>query len=206
MQRRGLTLIELLAAISILAVVTALAMPAIQSRMGSAKLETAQGLIEAAVLSARAESSRTGEPVVLEHRNRPGGVELTMTTLKSSPPTGSGSDGANTERERAKVSVPAWCQLPDGILLTNEPHRSQSPTRDQVKTTDEPQRIAAFYPDGTAVSAGALYIVDADVSFAISVHAWMGGIDVRPVPKEEGVVDPGMEEPRSTSPSREKAE
>src|SRR5690349_17281583 len=68
MERRGMTLIEVLAVVAILAVLGALALPAVESRIDSARFDAAGREVEAAVVMARAEAQRRGAVVSLVAR------------------------------------------------------------------------------------------------------------------------------------------
>ena len=100
MNPRGVTLVELLAAISIVVVVTALSLPAVQSRLAGARLDAAQGQIEAAVLATRAESVRAGKALVLSARvGAKGEVELVVSKLDSGAAARASVDAGASERD-----------------------------------------------------------------------------------------------------------
>jgi prepilin-type N-terminal cleavage/methylation domain-containing protein len=178
---RGVTLVELLAAISILVVVTALSLPAVQSRLAGARMEAAQGQIEAAVLATRAESVRAGKALVLVARaGVKGEVELVVMPLEGERTAGGASGEGRGEGVQRRGTV--WCVLPGGVRVMEDPPVGSAdetspvaaPARGDAERAEADVQIAAFCPDGTAV-AGAAYLSDGSVVLSISVNEWLGG-------------------------------
>jgi prepilin-type N-terminal cleavage/methylation domain-containing protein len=175
MNPRGVTLVELLAAISIVVVVTALSLPAVQSRLAGARLDAAQGQIEAAVIAARAEAVRAGKVMELfSRKGRKGEAELLLRRVER---------GASRDVESQAIGS-LWCVLPGGMQVRAVPVAGQevAATASGVKRPGDGEaqesanvRIAMFFPDGTAVVDGPVYLSDGVSDWAIAVNSWVGG-------------------------------
>jgi prepilin-type N-terminal cleavage/methylation domain-containing protein len=188
MRPRGVTLVELLAAISILVIVTALAMPAVRNRLGAARLDAAEGQIQAAVLTTRAEAMRLGSPVALGARpNASSEVDLLVTTLdrtESAIEMSAGTESTKRASGAAPRTPQVWATLASGLKITDQPDAAASadltrnPPRSRSKTQDQSPaelRIAVFCPDGTAISSGPVYLSDGDTTLTIKLSQWVGG-------------------------------
>jgi len=195
MNPRGVTLVELLAVISILVVVTALSLPAVEGRLGAARLEAGQGQIEAAVLATRAEAVRVGRPLSLVARAGVEGTELVVRAMEESPLDSSASAGEERKSEsgrsgggaRTRPSGSVWCTLPAGLKISDSPSAvveeraalKASPAheslREEKTVTASEVQIAVFCPDGTAVASAAAYLSDGKADWTISVNHWVGG-------------------------------
>lgn len=209
MKPRGVTLVELLAAISILVVVTALSMPAISSRLGAARLDAAQGQIQAAVLANRAEAMRLGRPVVLEARVASGEVQLTVNTLSEASAAGepAGESAATSSKPRAGVEAQVWATLGGGLRIAEHPEaavKGESTAARGGRWAD-PVRIAVFCPDGTAIAAGPTYLSDAETTLSVTVNQWIGGVAFAPYSAEaaESSEQPEERPADSGSPGRD---
>lgn len=115
MERRGLTLIELLAAIAIVAVLGALALPAVESRLEGARFDAATKGIEAGVVMARAEAQQRGTVVSLVARAIRGGE--TGLFVEAAPAAGATSVGGGPARD-ASAGVEVSAQDTSGAGAT----------------------------------------------------------------------------------------
>lgn len=181
MNPRGVTLVEILAAVSIMVVVTALSLPAVQGRLAGARLEAAQGQIEAAAIATRAESVKRG--VSLELFVRAGKVGEGMEILVGEVEAGGGTTGLEKEvgRENGASDAQArrrgtmWGGLPAGIKVTGKPVLvdEKEPSR-RGEDVGRDVRVAMFCPDGTAISSGC-FLNDGVEEFEVTVNGWVGG-------------------------------
>lgn len=192
MNPRGVTLLELLVAISIILVVSALSLPAIQGRLGEARSESARELIDSASLASRAESIRRGRPVELIARTGAEGTELLIREVQSEAASGGGggaSPAAGREPPRRSASrAPAetrtrlWGVLPAGMRVEAAagPREAsqESPRGDAIP-------IGVFLPDGTAQGTGQAILTDGMHKLGISINGWAGGASFAPVVEQD---------------------
>lgn len=195
MNPRGVTLVELLAAISILVVVTALALPALQNRLNATRLDAAQGQLQAATMAARAEAMRQGQSLVLTaHLSSSGEVELVIAPLKKSDSaSGKGSTGGREAASQGRAVGSVWATLPAAIKINAQapasPGRSERPSKNAA---DEAQdvRLAVFCPDGSAVTSP-VFLADGDSIIVVTVNPWIGGVKFAAFAAETGEVVTG---------------
>lgn len=170
MHPRGVTLVEILAAVSIMVVVTALSLPAVQGRLSAARLDAAQAQVDAAVIATRAESVKRGVAIELLGRAGAEGVELCVRTLESperSPGEAGQRESGEPPRKGSLVGV-----LPPGFELVGAvplPPGSKEDSPVHAET-----RIAVFCPDGTAIGT-ACVLRDGPAVYDIKVASWVGG-------------------------------
>lgn len=174
MNPRGVTLVELLAAISIMVVVTALALPALQNRLSAARLDAAQGQLQAAALATRADAMRQGRSLSLSaHATVGGDVELLIAPLNK-PDTTSGSDSTNVP------TGSKWVTLGAPIKLNPQPPVSPDKIERTVRGAPVPDvRLAIFCPDGSAVTTP-VYLTDGESTLIVTVNPWIGGVKFAP--------------------------
>lgn len=191
MNPRGVTLVELLAAISIVVVITALSVPAIQNRLGGAKLEASQGQIEAAVIATRAEAVRTGKSLVLSARmGRDKEMELVVSPLERHK--------LQEEERSPRRTGSVWCVLPGGMSIGTQPKVGTAAEQEplpvkstRVETGEEPVaepdvQIAVFCPDGSAVAPADVYLDNGSSCWVLTVNSWVGGASFTPyTPKQD---------------------
>jgi prepilin-type N-terminal cleavage/methylation domain-containing protein len=208
MDPRGVTLVELLAAVSILVVVTALSLPAVQSRLAGARLDAAQGQVEAAVLAARAEAMRSGRALeLLARAGKDGEVELIIRRVEQG--LASRERQAHKDRrpgERAARTGSVWGLLPKGVTVANRALETGregqagnfgdaggGPGEEPAPSGDV--RIAVFCPDGTAIGSASASLSDGESELAIRVNEWIGGASLSPVAAADTAQDSAEESP-----------
>lgn len=171
MARRGLTLVELLAVLAILVVLSGLAWPAVESRLEDARMDAAGRGLEAAIILARAEAQRRGTMVTLEAR--PGRDGQTILTL--------GGSGEPAARSVAPLAV-----IGSGVSLSRTPPAADAPAAVHAvpaaaaEAAPEPLTIARFMPDGTAMAPGPIYLSSAGRTVSYTVNRWTGSARATP--------------------------
>ncbi|MBX3377147.1 MAG: prepilin-type N-terminal cleavage/methylation domain-containing protein [Phycisphaeraceae bacterium] len=196
MNPRGVTLLELLVAISIILVVSALSLPAIQGRLGDARSESARELIDSASLASRAESIRRGRPVELVARTGAEGTELLIRDVQSEAASGDGR-GASPAAERepprrsasrapAETRMRVWGVLPAGMRVEGAAGpRNANPNADPESPRGDAVPIGIFLPDGTAQGTGQAILTDGVHRLGISINGWAGGASFAPVVEQD---------------------
>ncbi len=186
MNPRGVTLVELLAAISIMVVVTALALPALQNRLSAARLEAAQGQLQAAALATRADAMRQGRSLSLHaHPTAGGDVELLIAPLAK--PDASSNAGPSSETTGGAYNSTSqgtkWVTLGAPIKFNPQPPSSTDKTEHAVRGSGAPialdVRLAIFCPDGSAVTSP-VYLTDGETVLIVTVNPWIGGVKFAP--------------------------
>ncbi len=186
MNPRGVTLVELLAAISIMVVVTALALPALQNRLSAARLDAAQGQLQAAALATRADAMRQGRSLSLTaHPTVGGDVELLIAPLTksdSSPTAGTASEARNPSTTGDSAGS-KWVTLGASIRFNPQPPSTTDKAEHATKGSTVPiapeVRLAIFCPDGSAVTSP-VYLTDGETVLVVTVNPWIGGVKFAP--------------------------
>jgi prepilin-type N-terminal cleavage/methylation domain-containing protein len=187
MKSRGFTLLEVVAALAVLAVMASLAMPAIWGRMDGAKLGAAARQVEAAVVTIRTTASRDGVALALVAAPGSGGVLLRAESMEE--PSAEAAEGPSRSSRvlgmlAAGLSISAsglaWSDETDGTV-----HRSGSaPARDAATHS---AKLAVALPDGSIVVPGPLRIGFADTrrpALLIRINPWTGVCTISPAPAE----------------------
>jgi len=184
MNRRGLTLIELLLAIGLVLIVGALVLPAIFTSLGERSFESAGEVVRNQLLLARAHAQLTRRPVEVVYANvpprRPGVRARYFLVDAPGPSMKRSTDGAESPEAEAdpfpiddewqttpdQVIVEGWADrdLPDGLRFTD---RAETETTDTLVL-----RLAVYMPDGSALLVQPVWIRDE--------HGRRGKIDVNP--------------------------
>jgi len=143
MARRGLTLVELLAALALVLVISALVMPAFQGRLDEARFDSGKRQIEAAVMVCRAESQRQGRALALSVRPMAAGeyglfmepiaaeaaVRRTSRTaeLSDSPESLWGSEPADPVEAAGDsgLPTPVWATIPGRVTVSDRPPQEE---------------------------------------------------------------------------------
>jgi prepilin-type N-terminal cleavage/methylation domain-containing protein len=193
MNRRGLTLIELLLAIGIVLIVGALVLPAIFTGLRERSFESAGDVVRNQLLLARAHAQVTRRPVEVVYLNVPprGPGIRARYFLVDAPgpaierPTGRTASAADAdpfpmddqwETNPEQVIVEGWSDrdLPDGLGLTN---RAEADDADSGWTDTDPVilRLAVYMPDGSALLVQTVWLRDDDGRRGrIEVNPWTG--------------------------------
>jgi prepilin-type N-terminal cleavage/methylation domain-containing protein len=194
MNRRGLTLIELLLAIGIVLIVGALVLPSIFTGMRERSFQSAGDVVRNQLLLARAHAQLTRRPVEVVYANVPPRgpgiraryflVDAPGTAIER--PTGRTASGAadadpfpmddQLQTNPDQVIVEGWSDrdLPDGLGLTN---RAEADDADSDWTDTDPVilRLAVYMPDGSALLVQTVWLRDDDGRRGrIEVNPWTG--------------------------------
>jgi prepilin-type N-terminal cleavage/methylation domain-containing protein len=194
MNRRGLTLIELLLAIGIVLIVGALVLPAVFTGLRERSFESAGDVVRNQLLLARAHAQVTRRPVEVVYANVPPrgpGIRARYFLVDAPGPaierstgrTASGAADADPfpmddqwQTNPEQVIVEGWADrdLPDGLRLTN---RAEADDADTGWTETDPVllRLAVYMPDGSALLVQTVWIRD-DYGRRgrIEVNPWTG--------------------------------
>jgi prepilin-type N-terminal cleavage/methylation domain-containing protein len=188
---RGLTLIEVLAVIAILVVVTAVAAPEIRSRLGDASLDAAAGQLDATLIQARAQAQRRGVALRLVARRLRDG-----TAIATRPLVEETEESAAPGKEPAEPPLDVLWTVAAGIEVTDRDPGAKQTGSDGAKATPaeavgEDLVLATFLPDGSAIAAGRVFLVRGQSAYALSINQWTGGATMtRLQVKPEGEGEP----------------
>jgi len=190
MNRRGLTLIELLLAIGLVLIVGALVLPAVFTGLRERSFESASEVIRNQLLLARAHAQLTRRPVEVVYANvpprRPGVRARYFLVDAPGPSMRRSTDGATSPHAGAdpfpiddelqanpdQVIVEGWADhdLPEGLRLTDRPETETTETAEILVL-----RLAVYMPDGSALLVQPVWIRDDhDRRGRIDVNPWTG--------------------------------
>lgn len=213
MARRGLTLVELLAALALLLLLLALSLPAVQGRMAGARFDSARTQVEAAIVVCRAEAQRQGRVLALTvGPTGRGELGLFMEPIDAAAAAGAidragGEERLAGERGASDTSKPPplWGALPEGVVVSDQPpqHKgdaSLATVEEQFTPPGAPGRmtIAVFFPDGSAASRGPVYISLGEAAAVATINRWTGSAAVAPYVIADR--SPEEQEPREEPP------
>ena len=182
MVRRGFTLIEMLAVIAILLVVTAITLPVMEDRLAEARFDSAVSRVDSGMAWARAEAQRLGGAMQVTVKAGPVGTGLYLEPLETA--VQSGSD--------APVAQP-FAVIESGLAISDRdprasggdqesgaPHGREKGGRRNESVSDAagPVVFATFLPDGSAMAAGPMYISGFGKAVSLAVNHWTGGTRV----------------------------
>lgn len=207
--RRALTLIELVAAIAVMVVLSAIAMPVIAGRVAGARFESAARQIESFTVLSRAESQRRGEALELV-------VETTAATQRFTLEAWRGAESGSKPGDAEPSGLTVLGEIGEGISVSDKPpvtgridwpmgggddqevHQGAAAKPLQGAFQGQRTVLATFLPDGTATVGGPMYLSDRRRTVEVRLNAWTGAATVKNYepPKDES--DQGKE-PRGGS-------
>lgn len=202
MRTRGFTLLEIMIALGVLAVVLGLSLPALSARLDRGSFDAGVDRVRHSIELAREEAREIGVPVQVRARTElSGGVVLEWRTADS---PGASEESGATPDEAAWTRV---AELGRGLTITRE-RPASSPGAPEVgagpdelesfaerEAGDElpTQRIGLFLPSGEAIVPGPSYLVEAGASpvssdqrwVELSISPWTGRVTIeRPQPTD----------------------
>ena len=175
MDRRGLTLLEMLVAISLLVAIAAIAIPVLVRSLDDGTYDTTVEVTMGQLLLARAHAQATGLSVEVVYRTEPARVEARV----FDPATG-GLD----EEDRGAIIAEGWAYRPlaGGVRFTREAPlddaasaAGQTPPFTLDPADEALLRLAIYLPDGSAVLSEPVWIVATGGRRGqLSVNPWSG--------------------------------
>lgn len=195
--RRGLTMIEMLVVVAVIVAVSALALPAIESRMAPAQLDAAVSQIQAAVISARAEARERALPVSIVWSAQAHAGVLTFqdgsSADKSDQKRSSGKAGDG--RDRA-LSPRTFGDPLTGVVAHDVPAEG-------ARTGDVPtgQRLvlAMCLPDGRVESPMPVVISAGGNQLELQLNHWTGAVTTRAYSDGAEAASGAQESPPTTA-------
>jgi type II secretory pathway pseudopilin PulG len=170
MNRRGVTLLELLLAIALLLALGALVVVPLLDRMNERAFESSADIVTTQLLLARAHAQATGEPVEVRYESAPPWI-----AARIFDPLLGGDDDELAETLRIPEG---WAErgLVDGVRLTDRPDVLESLGPDESQQeTPQTIRLAVFMPDGSALLGRTTWIIDDDGRLGrLDVNGWTG--------------------------------
>ncbi len=196
MVRHGFTVIELLAVIAILVVVTAISLPVFEGRLAGARFDAAVSRVDAGMAWARAESQRRGEALRVEARPVAAGSDETGLFLE---PLEKAAEQGRFGRGEGKASGSGESQpfavLEVGLVLSDRApalaegsvapgsRAASEPVKPGAKAGEQsdpgaPLILATFLPDGSAMASGPIYVTGFERAASLTLNHWTGGARV----------------------------
>lgn len=185
MVRRGFSLIEMLAVIAIVLVVTAIALPVFEVRLTEARFDAAVRRVDAGMAWARAESQRRGEALRVEARTNAGIAGLFLESFEPASESGRADEDAGGAAQPFAV-VEQGLLLSDRNPAASPGDEVAAPARErpagkssQSADGGEPLVVATFLPDGSAMATGPFYISGYGRAASLAVNQWTGGVRIK---------------------------
>ncbi len=181
MNRRGLTLIELLLAIGLVLIVGALVLPTVFTGLRERSFESAAEVVRNQLLLARAHAQVTRRPVEVVYANLPPrrpGVRARYFLVDAPGPATYRPTGGAASGEAEADPFPIddqWQTTPDQVIVEGWADRDLP---DDLRLTDRAEsdrvvlRLAVYMPDGSAPLMQPVWIRDD--------HGRLGKIEVNP--------------------------
>ena len=176
MNRRGLTLIELMLAIGLVLILGGLVLPTIFTGLRERSFESGAEVIRNQLLLARAHAQVTRRPVEVIYESNPPrrpGLRARYFLIDAPGPSARNESDPfpiddESETNPEQVIVESWADrdLPDGLRLTQRPDTVELPAM---------LRLAVYMPDGSAPIVQTLWIRDDHGrSGKFEVNSWTG--------------------------------
>ena len=173
MNRKGVTLLEILLVVAVIAVLAAVAVPLWNVMLQSEKVSRGADILRAELGATRVLSIREGEEYVFCYVPESGqfwSEPLSASTSLVSPLMG--------EEPSDKLSLPPANYLPEGVFFSidsqvGETIRSQN-TEEESGSSTQARRII-FYPDGSSQSAGIVIRNEYGDGIQVSLRGITGG-------------------------------
>lgn len=162
-EARGFSLIEILAVVAILVVVSAVALPALGDRLERARFDAAVSRIDTGLVWARAEAQRRAAALRVVARKTGGvwGLEVEEIRERRSETSGEVVRAERFAELGERVEIETGVEAEDGEAAAVE----------RVA-------IGVFLPDGTVMAEGPVRLVGGARSAAIVLNQWTGGVRV----------------------------
>jgi prepilin-type N-terminal cleavage/methylation domain-containing protein len=162
--RRGLTIIEVLAAVAVLAAILAMVYPALDGLLQRARVDGAVAQIEAGVASGRARARESGRP-----------VEVRISGERVAPASTPRSDGGADQVQSVTVELRAGAAVQAVSQLADE---DSAPVQSATQRQDAcaPLVLAVCLPDGTVEAGAPARLVVGQEQMDLCVSRWTGGI------------------------------
>lgn len=198
MDRRALTLLELLMAVALLVALASLVMPMVFGRLAATEASEAPSQLVASIVQARAQAARTGEPVrVIAKTGEDGVVRIVHEPVRASVDSESAfvdlpttPDGGMTAREPidspkadgayVDLTLPKGCRIVSVASLEDQPVASGGAPADAIEPVDdegavEPSEraLAILLPDGGAIAGERLALRTPNgLAYELSLDRW----------------------------------
>jgi type II secretory pathway pseudopilin PulG len=162
--RRGLTMIEALVVVAVLAAITALALPALEGWVQSARIDEAVAQIESGIASARAKARERGRP-----------VEVRLTSeLAAAPSKEQPREESDSAVDAVEIALPAGIQTQ---RTTDDKGDGGAKKRENEPASPEAGlSLAMCMPDGTVECAGAASLSIGGRTIDLTVVRWTGAV------------------------------
>jgi prepilin-type N-terminal cleavage/methylation domain-containing protein len=174
-RNRGLTLVEVLIALAVVAVLSALALPAVWGRVSDAKVRAASRQVEAAVSSVRAHAQRDGRAFSLIATVDNRGTRLIAEPVEEAT---EGNEAGTAGRRMLGV-------LARDVMLSSEAAENGQTGRSSDEVVSQPLRVLIALPDGTVVPSGPVRLAANGVEVVITVNRWTGECKISRPPRPD---------------------
>lgn len=192
MSSRGLTLIEVVIVIAIIAILSALALPAIWNRLGDSRVNSAARQLEAAVISVRAQSQREGYAISLVASHDERGMLLKAERIEQPgswldeemPIDRRSGDQREHGRDAGVPTARVIGRLAKGVTVAagriseTEQGNDALPLRRHEIEQFPPVRIAVALPDGTVIVQPPVRLTAGSTQLRMHINRFTGASSV----------------------------
>lgn len=213
MARSGLTLLELLIALALMAALVGTVLPMVANRAEPMQFEETLRHVKSAVEWCRADARRGGEPVELVAMVDASGRTLLVGVIfggeEGASRAGVAASSAGTEAERVEAPRRTYLELPAGYRLTrgeldraveelagSEDAFLPPPVDEVIEEEDRRVTVAIFLPDGGAIVGEPVRLEGRrGMRAMLRVNPWTGSATIEPLrDAEEEREEPEQEE------------